>query len=287
VSSELGSVTPWIVVPGDWSEAELQVQARSLAGAVQNNMSFFCVAPKVLVLQKHWPLRERFLTLLEQQLRSIPVRPAYYPGAERRYQAFVDRYPNIRACGDKLPGSVPWTILRDVPAKKGEYALSNEAFCGVLAEVSLDVTAEAYLPEAMRFCNDDVWGNLSCTVIIDEATAAKNAAALDALIAGLRFGNIGVNAWTGASFVLMANSFGAFPGNRLDDIQSGSGVMHNCMLFDHPEKAVLHVPFRWTPVVPWAAKHAGFGLLGERGTRFEGAPSLLKVPGIAAAAFAG
>ena len=35
--------------------------------------------------------------------------------------------------GDEV---VPWTLIPDVPASAGEYALTEEAFCGVLAEVA-------------------------------------------------------------------------------------------------------------------------------------------------------
>lgn len=286
ISSELGCVTPWVVVPGTWTEAELQYQARSLAGAVQQNVSFNCVAPKVLVLHKQWPQRQQFLDALEKEFAQIPSRTAYYPGAEKRYQAFLDAYPKARVLSAKQAGAVPWTLFPDVPAMKGEHALTAEAFCGLLAETSLDAgTVDEFLATAVRFCNDDVWGNLSCIVIVDDRTAQAHAPALDRAIAELRYGNIGVNAWTGACYAMMLNSFGAFPGNSLEDIQSGRGVVHNCMLFDHPQKGVLRMPFVMVPPAPWIARNRGFADLAERLTRFEGGPSLLKVPGIARAAF--
>jgi acyl-CoA reductase-like NAD-dependent aldehyde dehydrogenase len=288
ISSELGCVTPFIVVPGDWSEAELAHQARGIAGAVQNNMSFMCVSPKVLVLHKEWPLRERFMEHVARALGNVPPRTAYYPGAHDRYQKFLDKYPQAKVVGGTAEGAVPWTLIPDVPPQKGEHALTAEAFCGVLAETSLSAgNAEGFLDKAVRFVNDEVWGNLSCTVIVDDKFAKSHARAVDQAIADLRYGNIGINAWAGANFTLMLNSFGAHPGNALEDIQSGRGFVHNCMLFDHPQKAVLRLPFRWLLTVPWAANHAGFGLLAERLTRFEGAPSLLKVPGVARAAIMG
>ena len=37
---------------------------------------------------------------------------------------------------------VPWTLIPEVPPTKGEYALSTEAFCGVVAETSLEAADE-------------------------------------------------------------------------------------------------------------------------------------------------
>ncbi len=34
---------------------------------------------------------------------------------------------------------MPWTAIPDVPSDAGGYALTNEAFCGVVAEVTLDL----------------------------------------------------------------------------------------------------------------------------------------------------
>lgn len=45
--SELGCVTPWLVAPGPWSEAELEHHARALAQAVLNNCSCNCLSAKV------------------------------------------------------------------------------------------------------------------------------------------------------------------------------------------------------------------------------------------------
>ena len=43
-SAELGCVTPVLVVPGPWSESDLDFQARHVAGMVAQNASFNCNA---------------------------------------------------------------------------------------------------------------------------------------------------------------------------------------------------------------------------------------------------
>ncbi|HKU38630.1 MAG TPA: aldehyde dehydrogenase family protein, partial [Polyangiales bacterium] len=130
-SAELGCVTPCMIVPGNWSEADLDFQARHVASMVAQNASFNCNAAKVLVTAKGWAQRERFLEKVHAALSRAPARKAYYPGADARYRGFLERYPQAKPLGAAGPGVVPWTVIPDVPAVKGEYALTQEAFCGV------------------------------------------------------------------------------------------------------------------------------------------------------------
>ena len=256
ITAELGGVTPIVVVPGRWSGAELRFQARHVASMVAHNASFNCVAGKVLVLAKDWPQREAFLALVQETLAQTPPRTAYYPGAQERYQAFLDRYPQAKPLGDRTESVVPWTLILDVPPQAGEYALSTEAFCGVLAEVSLPgATATDFLAEAIPFVNDCLWGNLSCVVLVDPRTQRQAHAALDRAIADLRYGAIGINAWTGVLFGIPGATWGAFPGNPPQAIQSGCGVVHNAYLFEQPQKSVLSAPFQIVPTPTWFADH--------------------------------
>lgn len=288
ITSELGCVTPVMIVPGDWSEDDLTFQARQVASMVENNGSFNCNAAKVLVTAKGWAQRDRFLTKVSEALAALPARKAYYPGALDRYKGFLERYPQAKKLGSPGPDVVPWTVIPEVPAQKGEYALTNEAFCGVLAEVSLDsADAAGFLARAVDFANDVCWGTLSCSLIIHDATAKQHKALLEESIARLRFGGIAVNAWAAMVYALSVTTWGAFPGHTLEDIQSGRGVVHNTFLFDHPEKSVVYAPFRIKPTPAWFSDHRNLRELGLRLTRFEASPSLLGVPSVALAALKG
>lgn len=88
ITSELGNVSPWIVVPGEYSESQLRFQAQSVAASIINNASFNCVATKVIITWKDWPQRRHFLDLVEQVLVQVPERKAYYPGALERFARF-------------------------------------------------------------------------------------------------------------------------------------------------------------------------------------------------------
>jgi hypothetical protein len=285
VSSELGCVTPVLVVPGRWSDGDLRFQARNVAAMVAHNGSFNCTAAKALVLARGWNQREAFLERLHEVLVHLPPRRAYYPGAEDRYRGFRQHYPQARAIGQSGPHVVPWTIIPNVPANAGEYALTREAFCGILAEVGLDVAdPEAFLREAVTFVNEHVWGSLSCVVIADGATQRRYRTPFEDALAALKYGGIGVNVWTGANFALGVASWGAYPGNTLDRVGSGIGVVHNTMLFDHPQKSIVRGPFRLWPTPVWFADHRNLADLGRRATFFEADPTW---PGLPAVALAG
>ncbi|MFO0677898.1 MAG: aldehyde dehydrogenase family protein [Polyangiaceae bacterium] len=273
-SSELGCVSPLFVVPGPWSDADMDYHARNVASMVAQNASFNCNAAKVLVLPKGWILRETFLKKIDAALADTKARKAYYPGAEDRYRGFLEHYPKARPLGPSNPGVVPWTVIPDVPADAKEYALNNEAFCGVLAQVTLGSDDPAtYLREAVAFANESIWGTLSCSMLIHPTTQRDFAAAFDTAIADLRYGGIGVNCWAAFVYALVSTTWGAFPGHPPEDIRSGTGVVHNTFLFDHPEKSVVYAPFRMRMTPAYFADHKTLDRLGRAGMNLEAHPT--------------
>jgi hypothetical protein len=286
ITSELGAVTPCIVVPGRWTAEELAYQAENVAGMVTNNASFNCNACKMLILSEGWAQKDEFLAAVKAQLEKAPARKAYYPGAQERFQAFLDRYPEAEMLGERTKDVVPWTLLPEVPAEAGEYALTSEAFCGVLGRTFLpESDPGAFLAAAVKVANDACWGTLSCMLLIDPREAQRHERSLEQAIADLRYGGIGINCWAAMVYGLVTTTWGAFPGHPLEDIQSGRGVVHNGLLLDHPEKSVVRAPFVWKGPIPFAPplKHVYFPThktlhqVGEAMVHFEADPGLLSV----------
>ncbi len=272
-TAELGCVTPVLVVPGPWSAADMRFQARQVAGMVAQNASFNCNAAKVLVVARGWLQREEFLRLVDAELARTPARKAYYPGAMDRYEGFLRTYPKAKVVGPKADGAVPWTVIPDVPPTAGEYALTQEAFCGVLAVVSLDTADPVeFLEKAVDFANERCWGTLSCCVLVHPSTEEDHEADFERAIADLRYGGIGINCWPGIVYGLVSTTWGAYPGHTPKDIQSGSGVVHNTYLFDHPEKSVARAPFRIWPTPAWFADHKNLAALGRELVKMEASP---------------
>jgi acyl-CoA reductase-like NAD-dependent aldehyde dehydrogenase len=101
ITSELGCVTPILVVPGNWSKSDVNFQARQVASTIAHNASFNCASGQLLVTSSNWAQRDEFLAAVRQALAAVPARCAYYPGAQARYQTFLDRYPQSEPLGTR------------------------------------------------------------------------------------------------------------------------------------------------------------------------------------------
>jgi acyl-CoA reductase-like NAD-dependent aldehyde dehydrogenase len=288
ITSELGCVTPILVVPGKWSRSDITFQARQVASSIAHNASFNCASGQVLVTASGWAQRAEFLAAVRQELAATPSRQAYYPGARSRYQTFLDRYPQSEPLGAGSSEIVPWTLIPNVPPLAGEYALTEEAFCGILAEVTIDAqTAPEFLDRAVEFANDRLWGTLSCTVLIDSKTQKRSATALDNAIAKLKYGAIGINIWSAMLFYFGSTSWGAYPGNSIEDIGSGIGCVHNSYLFDRPQKSIVFAPFRIFPTPAWFATHKHRLGMAKQLLKFEADPNWQNLPSLIFAALRG
>jgi len=291
ISSELGNVTPVIVVPGPWGEGELSFQARNIAGMVCNNASFNCNSAKLLVTSKGWEGRGRLLELIGENLLKGGVRTPYYPGAEQRWHQFVDGRPNVKVLGDASGGKLPYALITDVDHTKGDdRVFHQEPWCTVLSETNFESADPAkFLAEAVKFVTEKVWGTLAVTLVVHPKTMADPAgrAAVEQAIVDLKYGSVVLNTWAGAVFGLGTAPWGGHPSSTPQDIQSGRGWVHNTFMLEGIEKMVLRAPAKASPISPWFPGHKTVDKLGRRLTDFELSPSWLKIPGIAMAGLGG
>ncbi|MFF7774877.1 aldehyde dehydrogenase family protein [Streptomyces tanashiensis] len=293
VTSELGGVSPTIVIPGDWSEADLRYQAEHVATQKLHNGGYNCVASQVVVISSEWKQKDRFLTLLRQALSDAPVRPAYYPGSDERVNRAVDAYADAR----RLAGGR--VLLTDLdPAEPGP-ALTTEYFGPVLAVLELPGDCGQFLDLAIHTANERIAGTLGVNLIAHPRTVAMLGGALDEAIAELRYGTVALNAWTGVGYLTATAGWGAFPGHTPDDVQSGIGVVHNALLLDGPERTVVRGPFRpaprallhgqpvMSPRPPWFVTHRTAATTGRLLADFAAAPRWTALPKIFASALRG
>jgi acyl-CoA reductase-like NAD-dependent aldehyde dehydrogenase len=245
VTSELGCVTPVIVVPGAWPDRALDYHAAHVATMIANNASFNCNAAKVIVTWRAWPQRHTFLSRVRRVLAGVPPRAAYYPGSERTHEAVLRVHPDAERIGATTAGTLPWTAVLDVdPATPDDPVFAREAWCSLFAETALDGRdAAEFLDRAVAFCNERLWGTLSATILVDPGTERAMGTAFERRVAALRYGSIGINVWSAFSYAIGATTWGAFPGHPLDDIGSGRGVVHNTRMFDRAERSVVRGPF--------------------------------------------
>ncbi|WP_028476001.1 aldehyde dehydrogenase family protein [Nocardia sp. CNY236] len=292
ITSELGGVSPTIVVPGAWSDADLRYQAEHVATHRLHNGGYNCVAAQVVVLSAQWDRKHEFLAELRHALNRAPRRTPYYPGSDTRVATALAAYPQAQRLdtGRVLIEALPAT---DTPLLDTEY------FSPVLGVVELPATGSDFLQHAVDFANTELTGTLGANVIVPPPTIRRLGAAFDRALERLRYGTIAVNAWTGLAFLTPYASWGAFPGHTLADVQSGIGVVHNAFLLDDVERTVIRGPFRpaprsvttgelaLSPKPPWFVDNRTAATTGRKLTEFYADPAPAKLPGLLLSALRG
>jgi len=288
ITSELGNVSPVIVVPGQWRDRDLRFQAEHLATQIKQNDGFNCNAAKVIVMHQAWEQKDALLAEIRKVLGSLAARPAYYPGAVARWEAFAASHPDVEFVGPVGEGMVPATLLIGIDPSSDHKAFSEESFCAVTATTELEgEDAADFLQRAVTFCNDRLLGTLNATILVDPATLGGIGDAVDAAVDGLRCGSIGVNIWGGASYALGTTVWGGYPGRTVEDIGSGIGFVHNGRLIDRPQKSVVWAPFRQFPKPPWFVSHRNTNKALRRFAEFETKPGAVALTRVALASLRG
>lgn len=253
VTAELGSVTPTIVVPGEWSDRDLRFQAENVATQKAHNAGFNCIAAQVLILPQEWSLKDRFLREINSVFQSMEQRPEYYPGSSQRRAALGGR-------DSPLPA-----VVRLDPQDMSQ-AFEAEAFCGLLFCIELPGDAKAFLRDAVALANERLYGTLGANVIVAPQTERAMPEAIEGAVSDLRYGCIAINAWAGVGYFLTETPWGAYRGSG-----DGTGVVHNSYFLAHTEKSVVRAPFRPLTKPPWFVTNTKQATIGRLLCDFEAA----------------
>jgi hypothetical protein len=255
VTAELGNVGPFIVVPGPWSDKDVAYHAEHIVSTFIANAGFNCSTPRILIMDRNWDRRSEFLDRVRFLLREVPLRKAFYPGAERRYASFLKEHPDAEKIGVPEKDELPWTLITDLTSEKeSDICFSTEPFCSIISETALlSDSVEDFILRSTRFANERMCGSLVATVIIhpkslQDSSAAK---AFDRLVANLKFGTIGINYWGGGSYVAGSTPWGAFQEANGAVSESGVGVVNNTFMLANTQKTVLRAPFKLRPKPVW------------------------------------
>ncbi len=240
ITAELGGVSPIIVVPGAWTDADITYQAEHVATMRLQNGGHNCIAGQVVIMSSDWDQADAFRAALRRAYANAPERPIWYPGSPSRMELATDAYPDALVLGDRL--------LVEINADDDPTALeTTEYFSPVLGVVTVPGTGQDFLDAAVAHANDKLQGTLGANLLIDPATEKSLGAGFERAIAALHYGSIAINSWTAFAFITPTLTWGAFPGGTTDDVGSGIGVVHNALLLDGVERSVLHGPFRPLP----------------------------------------
>ena len=280
ISSELGNVSPVIVVPYTYHDDELAFMAANVATMVTNNASFNCNAAKMLVTSRAWPQRDAFVGLVARELGRSPARKAYYPGAFDRYaQLTTGRDLNIPGrAGD---GELPWTIIRDVDTSNAnDPVFEVEPFCGILTDAPIGAAGASgdpveFLDRATRFCNDTLWGTLNASILVHGKLERDPTvgACLERAITELRYGTVAVNHWPAIGYAVGSLPWGGHPSATPADIQSGLGWVHNTYMLEGMDKSVIRGPLVVRPRPLWFTGNPKAARVARRMIQQELAPT--------------
>ncbi|MDL5352842.1 aldehyde dehydrogenase family protein [Microbacterium sp. zg-YB36] len=241
ITAELGGVSPIIVVPGEWSDADLRFHAEHVVTMRLYNSGHNCIAGQLMLLSSDWPQREAFLAALRTAYDAAPRRSVWYPNGQASVAAAASAYPGAELSDDGT------RLLVHAQGEDAAAIETTEYFAPVLGVVELPGVGQEFVDAAVAHANDRLTGTLGANVLVDPVVQTALGDGFERAMAQLRYGTIAINAWTALGFLTPTCTWGAFPGGTLADAPSGIGVVHNARLLDRVERSVVRGPFRPFP----------------------------------------
>ena len=94
-------MSPVIVVPGEWSQADLKFQAEHVATQRLHNSGHNCVASQIVIISSDWAQKDAFMSALRKALAAALSRPAWYPGSARGVESARALHPTAESVGGR------------------------------------------------------------------------------------------------------------------------------------------------------------------------------------------
>ncbi|GMH35791.1 hypothetical protein BSKO_03659 [Bryopsis sp. KO-2023] len=285
VMVELGNVSPVIVVPGRWSSKDLDCHADIVASALVHNSGHTSTGVEVLVLDESWPLRVEFMDRLRRRLKMIPQRVGWYPKSKQKQHGFRRTFPDVEELGIHHSGSKVSTLpfLLVTGQSPEESSTRMETWTTAVQEVLLPTNESdpaSFLRSAVQFANESCWGTQSCTLLIHPWTQKMLGSDFQDAIAGLKYGNIVVNAPAIMGYSITAATWGGYPGSLPRSVDMAKvACTHNTLMFDHPEKSVVYYPFHQSFPLLFSPTFTNTEEVVDKALEFIDSPSLTKAVG--------
>ena len=223
--------------------------------------------------------------MLDDVLKSVPPRKAYYPGAEERFERFARCAPE--KCAD---GTLPWKFIVDADPQGDSRFFEEESFVCVFVETPLEAASDVeFMRAATQFANDKLWGTLGASVMVPPPLARRSdgKAALDEMLVDLRYGTVAVNYWSALSFALMTPPWGGYPDATLENPQSGLDWVHNTFMLPDVEKTIVRGPITMAPKPLWFPSNGAGEEVGWKVVEMYRKPSVWRLPGLLVSAMKG
>ncbi|WP_210418712.1 aldehyde dehydrogenase family protein [Aliikangiella coralliicola] len=239
--SECGGNNPCIIVPGKWSDKDIKRQAIQLASVGKLNGGAVCGRPQTIITSRNWPQREQFLNALRQAIsKQTFACSTHYPNVDETKAQFLENQPTAETLKPENGEHIASEFIFIPNIKEDDFAVTNEAFCQIYSEISLDVSTDTteFLDKATDFCNNKLLGSLGCMILIDNDTMKNHHGRLNQAIAELNYGGIAVNdvppniwlnpylTWSGC-------------GETIENFVSGVGNFGNAFNIENVKKSVI------------------------------------------------
>ena len=247
ITCELGSVSPWIVVPGRYAPRELARQADMVAASIVNNTSFNCIATKLIVTAGNWKQREAFLSLVQRRLASVQPRQAWYPGSAAAWESLS---------GGAAPadGTLPWVFRTGIAPDQDPRFFEREWFVPVAAEVPLAANSIDDFCGGVQDLVARLPGSLTASLTEPSGLSSHDRLRVLLLIEHLPYGVVAMNTWSALAYSFGSVPWGGFPGCTLSDPKSGIGFVHDPLLLPLVHNTIIRGPLcsRLAPAwLPW------------------------------------
>jgi len=276
-TAELGNISPIIVVPGPWTDKDIQNWSVRFGSWLSTNNAHTCNTPRMLIQMKNWERREKLNQEVADFLAGLKTRKAYYPGSFELHKQFVETHPNAMQLGSPQEGHLPWTFIPDVDSSnEDDICFKREPFMSLCSETALESDSVVeFIGKAVEFANEKMWGTLVATIAVhpDSMKNPQIAAAVDQAIADLRYGTIVINIWGGFAYYVATTPWGGYPDTDIYDVQSGIGFVNNPLMFDRPQKSVVYAPFA-PPMDPTLVNNPNYHLNFAQLARYDFNPTL-------------
>ena len=148
-------MSPFIVVPGPWSAADLRYQAEHFVTQKMMNVGFNYIATQVLVMAGGWNLADRFVEQIHTVIEQQPARASYYPGSQER-RVRITKHLSAITVGLSAVGHI-----RDLDPGQDHTAFKEEFFAAAFASTRLPLSDPGdFLDAAVDFSNERLEGSL-------------------------------------------------------------------------------------------------------------------------------
>ncbi len=239
--SECGGNNPCIIVPGEWTEKEMEHWAIQIVSAGKLNGGAVCGRPQTIITSKSWPQRDQFLTALRKAIAEDTFGTAtYYPHVDKTREAFLEHQPTAEILKPE-GGAHPASDFVFIPGiGEDDFAVTNEAFCQIFSELPLETGNDVndFLTRATAFCNDKLLGSLGCMMLVDRTTFKANEDRIHQTVRELNYGGIAVNNIPPNIWLNAYLTWGGC-GETTEGFVSGVGNFGNGLNFENVVKSVI------------------------------------------------